>query len=335
MSQTHTNELATNITARINVMEPVPNVDINYGPYTSVHEAYEALNGVDAIAVGLTVGVTTENGIQEYWFKNGTTENDLVIKGALDYDLLDNKPKIGSKTLDSTTTLAQIGAVSVTNFETHVNDNEIHTPFLFSADSAQPEPVKSIVVTGGNKLTIRTLSGDYSFRLVQWKGIPDFFVFYGNVSSNLQDEWYFETGTDKIPYANVTVDDLFNLALNDEEREGYMATTEIPLQTRTHGTITCSYVHELTRECNAVFILSRTATERIPSLNLMISTNTISDYVEYDSTTTPITDEFNPHLAKSNLVVGEDRYNLRVFAPTLNPETGSLANNTFGIRYTI
>lgn len=332
MSQTHTNELATNITARINVMEPVPNVDINYGPYASVHEAYETLYNVDAIAVGLTVGVTTADGIQEYWFRNGTTENDLVIKGALDYDLLDNKPKIGSKTLDSTTTLAQIGAVSTTDFNSHVSEKEIHTPFAFSADGTEPRAVNSIVVTGGNKLTIETASGNYSFRLVQWKDIPDFYVFYGNVSSNLQDEWFFETGTGPIPYANVTVDDLFNLAQNTEEREGYMASTQIPLQTKTHGTITCSYVHELTRECNAVFILSRTTTEPIPTLDMMISTNVLADVVEYDNSTTPITDEFTPQLAKPNLIIGDDKYNLRVFVPS---GMASFANNTIGIKFTI
>lgn len=332
MSQTHTNELATNITARINVMEPVPNVDINYGPYASVHDAYETLNNVGAIAIGLTVGVTTENGIQEYWFKNGTTENDLVIKGALDYDLLDNKPKIENKTLDSTTTLAQIGAVSATTFDTHVNDKEIHTPFLFSADDARPKPVRSIIISGGNKLTIETSSGDYNFRLVQWKDIPDFFVFYGNVSSNLRDEWFFDTGASLIPYADVTVDDLFNLAQGIREREGYMATTEIPLETKAHGTITCSYVRELTRECNAVFILSRTTTEPIPVLNMMISTNILGDYVEYDITTSPNTDEFQPQLAKSNLVVGNDRYSLKVFVPS---GMGSLAHNTIGIKFTI
>ena len=332
MSQTHTNELATNITARINVMEPVPNVDINYGPYASVHEAYETLYNVDAIAVGLTVGVTTADGIQEYWFKNGTTENDLVIKGALDYNLLDNKPKIGNKTLDSTTTLAQIGAVSATNFASHVDNGVIHTPFLFSADSERTKPVRSIVVTGGNKLTIETVSGNYSFRLVQWKDIPDFYVFYGNVSSNLQDEWFFETGTGSIPYANVTVDDLFNLAKSTKEREGYMASTQIPLQTKTHGTITCSYVRELTRECNAVFILSRTTTEPIPTLNMMISTNVLADVVEYDNSRTPIIDEFTPQLAKSNLIIGDDKYNLRVFVPS---GMASLANNTIGIKFTI
>lgn len=336
MPQTSINEQATNITARINVMEPVPNVDINYGPYASVHEAYEALNSVDAIAVGLTVGVIASDGIQEYWFKNGTTENDLVIKGALDYELLENKPAINGETLDNETTLSDIGAVSTDEFNEHITYPAIHTPFRFTElVDGRPQPVAVIYVTGGNKLAIGTGTETFYYRLTPWKDIPDFFVFYGNVSSNLQDEWFFETGTGSIPYANVTVDDLFNLAQGTEEREGYMAATEILLQTKTHGTITCSYVHELTRECNAVFILSRTTTEPIPTLNMMISTNTLDDYVEYDNTTTPVTDEFTPQLAKSNLIIGDDKYNLRVFAPTPNPKTGSLVNNTFGIIYTI
>lgn len=80
MPQTSINEQATNITARINVMEPVPNVDINYGPYNSTSEAYQTLYSNGALCAGLTVGISTENGIEEHWFKNGITENDLIPK---------------------------------------------------------------------------------------------------------------------------------------------------------------------------------------------------------------------------------------------------------------
>lgn len=80
MPQASINEQATNITARINVMEPVPNVDINYGPYNSTSEAYQTLYSNGALCVGLTVGISTENGIEEHWFKNGITENDLIPK---------------------------------------------------------------------------------------------------------------------------------------------------------------------------------------------------------------------------------------------------------------
>ena len=80
MPQTSINEQATNITARINVMEPVPNVDINYGPYNSTSEAYQTLYSNGALCVGMTVGISTENGIEEHWFKNGITENDLIPK---------------------------------------------------------------------------------------------------------------------------------------------------------------------------------------------------------------------------------------------------------------
>ena len=333
MSQTHTNELATNITARINVMEPVPNVDINYGPYASVHEAYETLNGVDAIAVGLTVGVTTANGIQEYWFKNGTTEADLVVKGALDYELLENKPAINGETLDNETTLPDIGAVSNEDFEGHVNDSAIHTPFTFTESaSGRPQPVAGIYVTGGNKLAIYTGAETFYYRLTPWKDIPDFFVFYGNVSSNLQDEWFFETGTGPIPYADVTVDNLLSLAQSEEERNGYMANEYYTLETKTHGDVTCNYIYELTLDRNAVFLLTRTTTTPIPSLDLMISTNVLADVVEYDKSTTPITDEFTQELAKSDLIIGDDKYDLRVFVPSGG---GSFANNTIGIRFTI
>lgn len=63
--------------------EACANIDYKYGPYHSLDEAYETLgeDGDDVIAIGLTVGILTDNGIVEYWFKNGITKEDLVLKG--------------------------------------------------------------------------------------------------------------------------------------------------------------------------------------------------------------------------------------------------------------
>ena len=55
--------------------------DLNYlyGPYDSVSAATTAVTST-VRAKGLTLGITTTDGIVEYWFKNGITDSDLVVK---------------------------------------------------------------------------------------------------------------------------------------------------------------------------------------------------------------------------------------------------------------
>lgn len=57
----------------------LPNIDAKYGPYSSTTEALMAL-APNARAIGLTVGIKTSIGITEYWFKNGISDNNLVVK---------------------------------------------------------------------------------------------------------------------------------------------------------------------------------------------------------------------------------------------------------------
>lgn len=76
----------------INISQPVvnnatdskynllPNIDAKYGPYSSTTEALMAL-AQEVRAIGLTVGIKTSTGITEYWFKNGISDNNLVVKG--------------------------------------------------------------------------------------------------------------------------------------------------------------------------------------------------------------------------------------------------------------
>lgn len=58
----------------------LPNIDAKYGPYSSTTEALMAL-APNARAIGLTVGIKTSIGIAEYWFKNGISDSNLVVKG--------------------------------------------------------------------------------------------------------------------------------------------------------------------------------------------------------------------------------------------------------------
>lgn len=60
-------------------LNPVPNIDGAYGPYTSVSAALTAVAS-GRRAVGLTVGIKTGNTIKEYWFDGGIENSNLVPK---------------------------------------------------------------------------------------------------------------------------------------------------------------------------------------------------------------------------------------------------------------
>lgn len=59
---------------------PLPNIDIAYGPYTSTTAALAAIPTASR-SIGLTVGIKSGNTINEYWFNGGTGAANLVQKG--------------------------------------------------------------------------------------------------------------------------------------------------------------------------------------------------------------------------------------------------------------
>lgn len=73
------------VTQRINSnavdinFNPYPNLDYKYGPYTSINEALMILKK-QVRSIGLTIGIIEDGVIQEYWFKQGINDSDLVIK---------------------------------------------------------------------------------------------------------------------------------------------------------------------------------------------------------------------------------------------------------------
>ena len=71
--------MAFDLLNRIKVLTPAPNIDALYGPYSSIETACSAIP-LSRRALGLTVGIETENGIEEYWWKSGTEDEDLVEK---------------------------------------------------------------------------------------------------------------------------------------------------------------------------------------------------------------------------------------------------------------
>lgn len=77
----YSNKKSTKHGLNVFISEDCANVDFKYGPYSSVQEAFDYLDDLEVTAVGLTVGIKTANGIEEYWFKkNCNSVNDLVKK---------------------------------------------------------------------------------------------------------------------------------------------------------------------------------------------------------------------------------------------------------------
>ena len=60
----------------------LPSIDLRYGPYASIAEAYAQLgpDGDDVITPGLTVGILSGSMVIEYWFQGGTSQEHLVPK---------------------------------------------------------------------------------------------------------------------------------------------------------------------------------------------------------------------------------------------------------------
>lgn len=59
--------------------DALPNIDAIYGPYPNLNAAITTIMASKR-AKGLTVGIMTDTGIEEYWFKNGITNAHLVPK---------------------------------------------------------------------------------------------------------------------------------------------------------------------------------------------------------------------------------------------------------------
>lgn len=77
--------MSFDLTQKIKVVNPTSNIDELYGPYTSVANA---LSGVPVVLrqLGRTVGIIEGGVIQEYWFKNGITDSDLILKSTEEVD---------------------------------------------------------------------------------------------------------------------------------------------------------------------------------------------------------------------------------------------------------
>ena len=70
-----------NLSNEIQIVNPSANVDSHYGTYSSLADAKL---GVPVILreKGKTVGIIESGSVIEYWWKSGTTDSDLVVKGS-------------------------------------------------------------------------------------------------------------------------------------------------------------------------------------------------------------------------------------------------------------
>lgn len=70
------------IGGRLNCSVKSASVDLKYGPYPSKQAAFETLgeDGMDALAVGLTVGIEEDGKVVEYWFESACESVDDLVK---------------------------------------------------------------------------------------------------------------------------------------------------------------------------------------------------------------------------------------------------------------
>ena len=71
--------MAFNLSKQIDVRSTCSNIDILYGPYNSIEEANSVVTKARR-ALGRTVGIVENNSIEEYWYKSGIEDIDLVKK---------------------------------------------------------------------------------------------------------------------------------------------------------------------------------------------------------------------------------------------------------------
>jgi len=92
---------------RVGMTTPVANVDVRYGPWLSTNDALTGFNSA-LRSKGLTVGVLDQAGIiSEYWYKNGITDTDLVLKDTSS-TLIQSASSIWNSTTNTVSSLSSI-----------------------------------------------------------------------------------------------------------------------------------------------------------------------------------------------------------------------------------
>jgi len=145
----------------------LPNIDLRYGPYESVQEAYGALG--NTIAPGLVVGIRVNGEIEEYQVNS---EGVLVPRSvSISYNDLDDLPKINNTELTGNKTSSQLGLqeelVSGDNIKT-INNTSILGSGNISIPKGDPgqdavNPFKGWFDNLTSLQTITPVIGDYGY----------------------------------------------------------------------------------------------------------------------------------------------------------------------------
>lgn len=142
----------TTIGGTINSTAVTSNLDYKYGPYSSKQEAYNTLgpNGLDKLAIGLTVGIVESGSITEYWFKDGLTLDSLVKKsgGASAYDIAVENGYIGTEQEWLASLKAQFGSFRTLEYnspEPNLPASSSTTQYIYLMPNSASDPTAQIM----------------------------------------------------------------------------------------------------------------------------------------------------------------------------------------------
>ena len=68
-----------NLTRGLEVRGEYSNIDFLYGPYTSLKQACQEVDQ-RVRRVGLTVGIVEQGSVVEYWWRDATDDDSLILK---------------------------------------------------------------------------------------------------------------------------------------------------------------------------------------------------------------------------------------------------------------
>lgn len=130
--------------------KPYPQIDKRYGPYTSTSEVLTSLPKENR-CIGLTIGVVSASSIEEYWFKDGIEDSNLVKKAEDSYQTY--REKGGTKTEEEFySTLKQIiDSSAFINISSNISEP---VKVEISVDNDPSE----VVVSGGEDSSVDTSS---------------------------------------------------------------------------------------------------------------------------------------------------------------------------------
>ena len=157
------------LTKKIGIVNPAANLDARYGPWPTFNDALTGFSSA-VREIGLTVAVSGVGGIVEYWYKNGTTNNDLILKSAASnlYQDLTGNWQSTFITVSSLSALWEETADIIPTVTNYLSTNNVLISALTVTNSFSG--INSLTITGnisGNNLRTSfnqgSATGNFSF----------------------------------------------------------------------------------------------------------------------------------------------------------------------------